>query len=306
MTGPTAPRGPGRSPRGRPATGYRSDPVLTARPAWRRELYRIIFEHDTPAGRAFDVLLIVAILASVAAVMLESVDPIALRYGEGLRTAEWVFTFLFTVEYITRLAAARRAGRYARSFFGVVDLLAILPTYLSLVVPGGQALAVIRILRVLRVFRVFKLAQFVGSERLMLVALRQSAYKIAVFLVAVLSIVTVVGSLMYFVEGPEHGFTSIPRGIYWAIVTVTTVGFGDITPATIPGQLIAAALMVVGYGIIAVPTGIVTAEMLGTRASLRETRRGSPCDACGLAGHEPDAGYCRGCGAALVPPGDPR
>lgn len=320
MTELTTPYRPGRGDR--PSVDYRSDPVLTARPRWRRELYRVIFEHDTPAGRLFDIVLIAAILASVAAVMLESVREVSQRYGGGLRAAEWVFTALFTIEYGLRLASARGARRYASSFFGVVDLLAIVPTYLSILVPGGQALAVIRVLRVLRVFRVLKLAQFIGSERLMLRALRASAYKIAVFLVGVLCVVTVVGSLMYFLEGAESGFTSIPIGVYWAIVTVTTVGFGDITPLTTAGQLLAAVLMILGYGIIAVPTGIVTAEMMTSRptglvpesagpAAVEGGRAAAPgdegaigvrpCAECGLGHHLSDARHCRRCGAPLPP-----
>lgn len=322
MTDLTTPYRPGRD---RPSTDYRSDPILLARPRWRRELYRIIFEHDTRAGKLFDILLIAAILASVAAVMLESVRGASLHFGGTLRAAEWVFTALFTVEYALRLASAPRAGRYARSFFGVVDLLAILPTYLSVVVPGGQALAVIRVLRVLRVFRVLKLAQFIGSEQIMLQALRASAYKIAVFLVGVLCVVAVVGAVVYFLEGPESGFTSIPIGVYWAIVTVTTVGFGDITPLTAAGKVLAAVLMILGYGIIAVPTGIVTAEVMVGRGSPGSGRDAGatgegktagagptadpagaaiatrPCAGCGLSYHLSDARYCRRCGAPLPP-----
>lgn len=306
MTAVTTPYGRLGPPDSGPRHDYRSDPTLLRRPKWRRELYRVIFEHDTPGGRLFDILLIVAILASVGVVMLESVERIGDRYGSALRVIEWVFTALFTVEYVTRLLSATSARRYARSFFGVIDLLAILPTFLGLVVTGGQALAVVRILRVLRVFRVLKLAQFIGSERLMIRALRQSAYKIAVFLFAVLTLVVVVGATMYVIEGPEHGFTSIPRGVYWAIVTVTTVGFGDITPDTTQGQFLAALLMVVGYGIIAVPTGIVSAEMAAHRsmeegeASIRsQPEEPRECSGCGASDHEVDAAFCRHCGSEL-------
>jgi voltage-gated potassium channel len=277
--------------------------VLVARPRWRRELYRIIFEHDTPGGRFFDLSLIVVILTSVVVVMLESVETVALQNRDMLRTVEWVFTGVFTVEYFTRLASARSARRYARSFFGLIDLLAILPSFLGLVVTGGQALAVVRVMRVLRVFRVLKLAQFIGSERIMIRALRQSAYKIAVFLFTVLTIVVVIGAAMYVIEGSENGFTSIPRSVYWAIVTVTTVGFGDITPATTIGQLLAAALMIGGYGIIAVPTGIVTAEMMARHQQEVELRMQPmldlACQGCGAIEHVADAAFCRHCGIEL-------
>jgi voltage-gated potassium channel len=302
----TTPYGPHGPPRERPAYDYRTDPVLASRSPWRRELYRIIFEHDTPGGRFFDLALILVILTSVVVVMLESVVSIAVEHRSILRTIEWGFTAVFTMEYVTRLVSARSAGRYARSFFGVIDLLAIVPSFLGLIVSGGQALAVVRIMRVLRVFRVLKLAQFIGSERLMIRALRQSAYKIAVFLFSVLTIVVVIGAAMYVVEGADNGFTSIPRSVYWAIVTVTTVGFGDITPGTTAGQLLAAALMIVGYGIIAVPTGIVTAEMVVKRA--REERRAElrmqlmqdlACQGCGATEHVADGVFCRHCGTIL-------
>jgi len=251
--------------RHQPAIDYEAHPVFSTRPFWRRELHRIVFGHMTPAGKLFDVLLIGAILLSVVVVMLESVESVRLRHGSALRAAEWVFTILFTIEYGMRLGVALKWSRYGRTFFGVVDLLSIVPTYLSLIVPGGQALAVIRILRILRVFRVLKLAQFVGGEQLLLRTLRSSAHKIAVFIVAILSTVTVVGSIMYLVEGPDNGFVSIPTSVYWAIVTLTTVGFGDIIPRTPLGQALASMVMVLGYGIIAVPTGIVTAEMVAAR-----------------------------------------
>ncbi len=306
MTELTTPYGPHGPTRKAPAHDYHNDRRLLDRPRWRRELYRVIFEHDTPGGRFFDVSLIVTILASVVVVMLESVEAIAGRHGPALRIVEWLFTGLFTVEYVTRLIAARSANRYARSFFGIIDVLAILPTFLGLIVTGGQALAVVRILRVLRVFRVLKLAQFIGSEKLMLQALRQSAYKIAVFLFAVLTMVVVVGAAIFVIEGPENGFTSIPRGVYWAIVTVTTVGFGDITPSTSWGQLLASMLMVFGYGIIAVPTGIVSAEIVAGRTRKTDGGGGSAdpaapreCPGCEATGHQADADFCRYCGCQL-------
>ncbi|WP_419162020.1 ion transporter [Candidatus Palauibacter sp.] len=221
----------------RPAIDYKRHPVFSTRPRWRCEAHRIIFGNLTPAGRLFDLILIGVIVASVVVVMLESVNELRPGSGGGLRALEWVFTALFTVEYAFRLISAEKSTRYARSFFGIVDLLAVLPGFVGLFIPGGQALAVIRLLRVLRVFRVLKLAQFVGGERLLIRALRSSAYKIAVFVVAVLVVVTVVGAAMYVIEGAESGFSSIPRGVYWAIVTVTTVGFGDITPQTTAGQM---------------------------------------------------------------------
>lgn len=270
-----------------------SEPALTA----RQRVYRIIFEHDTPPGKAFDVALIVAIVASVIVVMLESVATIRLQYGNVLRVTEWVFTALFTIEYSFRLWCAPRPGRYARSFFGVVDLVAILPTYLSLVLPGGQALLSVRALRLLRVFRVLKLAHYVKESRVLMRALRQSREKITVFVAAVLTLVVIMGSLMYLIEGAANGFTSIPRAVYWAIVTLTTVGYGDIAPQTNSGQALAALIMIMGYAIIAVPTGIITVE-LGNVA--RGQSSGKVCPNCGAIGHENDAEYCRKCGVHLA------
>lgn len=268
-------------------------------PPWRGKVYEVIFLHDTPAGKTFDVALIAAIVISVAVVMVDSVESISASYGTAFRAAEWVFTILFSVEYLLRLFSVRKASKYAFSFFGVVDLLAVLPTYLSLLIPGGQYLIVIRILRVLRVFRVLKLAQYVGEARTLGAALRASRYKITVFLFTVLTIVVVVGSMMFLLEGPEAGFTSIPRGVYWAIVTLTTVGYGDIHPITPIGQFLASLVMIMGYGIIAVPTGIVTVELA------HQARRGFPpavCPSCGANDHEGDARHCKGCGARLEKP----
>jgi len=256
----------------------------------------VVFGHETPAGKAFDVVLIVAIVASVLVVMLESVQEYRLAYGPQLRMAEWVFTGLFTLEYVTRLWCAERAWRYARSFFGVVDLLAILPTYLSLVIPGGQALLSVRALRLLRVFRVLKLGQYVSEAALLMRAMRQSRQKIAVFVLAVLTLVVIFGSLMYLIEGRENGFTSIPRSVYWAIVTLTTVGYGDIAPRTNLGQALAAVIMIMGYAIIAVPTGIVTVEL---GQAVRRARAERACPSCGLTDHDADARCCKSCGASL-------
>ena len=263
----------------------------------RRRAYEVVFGHETAPGRAFDVVLILAILASVGAVVLESVASIRADHGPLLRQLEWLFTVLFTVEYLLRLWCVSRAFGYARSFFGIIDLLAVLPTYLAVLFPGGQVLAVVRILRVLRVFRILKLAHFLGEANLLGRALRASSRKITVFLVTVITLVLIIGAIMYLVEGPESGFTSIPISMYWAIVTMTTVGYGDIAPQTVLGQLLASAVMIIGYGIIAVPTGIVTVEMAEAyRQGARERRS---CEGCGLTGHDTDALYCRRCGKAL-------
>ncbi|UCE85974.1 MAG: ion transporter, partial [Deltaproteobacteria bacterium] len=232
------------------------------RAPWREALRRIIFEAETPEGKAFDVALLWVILASIVAVMLESVASVRSVYGPALRAAEWGFTVLFSIEYGLRLACATRAGAYARSFFGIVDLLAILPTYLSLLLPGSQSLIVIRGIRLLRIFRVLKLGRFLGEMSLLTAALRNSRHKIVVFLGTVLILLLILGSAMYLIEGAESGFTSIPTGVYWAIVTMTTVGYGDIAPQTVMGKLLASAVMILGFSIIAVPSGIVTAEIV--------------------------------------------
>ena len=271
------------------------DPELTG---WRARLHRIIFGSDTPAGRTFDVALIIAILLSTIAVLLDSVESYRARYGAVLRALEWTFTILFSIEYVLRLVSVRKPGAYARSFFGIVDLLAILPTYLSLLVPGAQYLLVIRTLRILRVFRVLKLVQYMQEMETLTDALRASRRKILVFLFAVLAIVLIVGALMYLIEGPAHGFTSIPVAVYWAIVTLTTVGYGDVTPGTDVGRTIAACLMILGYGIIAVPTGIVTAELTFARTS-RRAPTGRACPGCGATGHDGDAEHCKHCGTKL-------
>jgi voltage-gated potassium channel len=268
----------------------------------RAKTHRVIFLHDTPAGKAFDVALILAILLSVAAVMAESVHSIDAEFGTALRAAEWVVTVLFTVEYLLRLWSVRRPTAYAKSFFGLVDLFAVLPTWASLILPGGQVLAVIRILRVIRVFRILKLAQFVGEARLLGAAVRAARYKITVFLISVMSIVVIVGSMMYLVEGPTSGFTSIPRGVYWGIVTLTTVGYGDIAPATTMGQVLAALVMILGYGIIAVPTGIFTAELAHQSRIARPSLGRRECSDCGRNEPDPEAGFCRYCGTNLARP----
>jgi len=266
------------------------------RAGWRLRLHEVIFEADTPAGKTFDVLLIGSILLSVAVVMLDSVAVFQRSYGAAFYLLEWLFTILFTVEYVLRLLSVGRPLAYARSFFGVVDLMAILPTYASLLIPGSQYLIVIRILRILRVFRILKLVQYSGEARLIMRALRESRRKIFVFLYAVMTIVVIMGSLMYLIEGRENGFTSIPRSIYWAIVTLTTVGYGDISPRTDIGQVLAAMIMITGYAIIAVPTGIVTVELSRAAQSKVDTRA---CLECGADGHDPDARHCKYCGTEL-------
>lgn len=266
----------------------------------RAKTYRVIFLHDTSSGRAFDVALILAILLSVAAVMVESVQSIEADFGTFLRAFEWVVTLLFTVEYVLRIWSVDRPSRYVWSFFGLVDLFSVLPTYASLFLPGGQVLAVIRILRVIRVFRVLKLAQFVGEANLLGAAIRAARYKITVFLIAVLSIVVIVGSIMYLVEGADAGFTSIPAGVYWSVVTLTTVGYGDIAPITPIGQVLASLVMILGYGIIAVPTGIFTAELAHQARTRGTIKREQVCLHCSRKENDPDAVFCRYCGAGLA------
>jgi voltage-gated potassium channel len=266
------------------------------RAPWRRDLYTIIFEADTRLGRIFDVALLWGIGLSVLAVMLESVGAIHVSFGGLLRGFEWAFTILFTIEYALRLIAAPRAPRYASSFFGIVDLLAIVPTYLSLFIAGTQSLLVIRALRLLRVFRVLKLVRYVGEAGMLAAAIRSSGRKILVFLGTVLTIQLIVGSLMFLIEGAESGFTSIPQSIYWAIVTMTTVGYGDIAPITVPGKILASAVMIIGYSVIAVPTGIVASEMSGQRKSTVTTCH---CHHCVREGHDTDARFCKYCGGSL-------
>jgi voltage-gated potassium channel len=266
---------------------------------FRERLGEIIFETDTPVARGFDVALLWAILLSVGLVLLESVASVRARYGDALRALEWTFTALFTVEYAARVWTARRRWRYVRSFYGLIDLLAIVPTYLSVVLTGSQYLIVIRALRLLRVFRVLKATRYLGEAGVLARALRASREKITVFLVTVLTLVLIIGSAMYLIEGPRHGFDSIPVAIYWAIVTLTTVGYGDIAPGTAPGKFLSAVVMILGYAIIAVPTGIVTTEL--SRASRPAEFDVRVCPACGATGHGGDARYCRRCGARLEP-----
>jgi voltage-gated potassium channel len=273
--------------------------TLDQKPAagWRRRAYEVVFEADTPAGRRFDLVLIWAIVASVVVVVVESVAAVRARYGAALTAAEWAFTLVFTAEYLTRLAVVRRPARYAASPLGLVDLMAIAPTYLSLLLPGAQALVVVRVLRVLRVFRVLKLTAYLQESRVLADALWAGRRKIGVFLFAVLTLLVVIGSVMYLVEGEENGFADIPTSVYWAVVTLTTVGYGDIAPRTPLGRALSAGVMILGYSIIAVPTGIVTAEL--TRAGRGPGGRPA-CAGCGAGGHDADARFCKYCGGALA------
>ncbi len=263
---------------------------------WQAKINEIIFGADTFLGKLFDIVLIVAILLSVAAVLLESVDDIYDVYGRELLLIEWGFTLLFTVEYILRLVSVKQPLKYAKSFFGIVDLLSIIPTYLSLFLTGANSLLVIRILRILRLFRILKLVNYLGEAEFLIAAMRQSRRKILVFLYTVMTVVIIFGSIMYLVEGPENGFNSIPESIYWAIVTLTTVGYGDISPHTPVGKMIASAVMISGYAIIAVPTGIYAAELSQVMNKARDARA---CEGCGRTGHEETSLYCRFCGTKL-------
>lgn len=271
---------------------------------WRRRWFDIIYRHDTPPSKSFDLLLIVAIVASVIVVMLDSDPWLHVDHARVLYAIEWGFTLMFTVEYVMRLVVVRRPLRYALSWWGIIDLLSILPTYLSVLFPGSQTLLVVRILRMLRLFRILKLTHYVEESGLLMRALWGGRRKILLFTVTLLTIAMIFGALMYVIEGPENGFVTIPTGMYWAVVSMATVGYGDIVPHTPLGRLVASALILIGYSIIAVPTGIFTVEL--TRA-MREgipdasgpDKRG--CPECGLEGHDADALHCRHCGAPLPP-----
>lgn len=263
----------------------------------KEKIHEIIFEADTPMGKSFDIFLMVMIVASIIVVMLESVGYLQAQYQEIFYILEWIFTIFFTIEYGLRLYCVYSPMKYARSFYGVIDLLSILPTYLSILLPGTHTLMVIRALRLFRVFRIFKLAHFLKEGHIIVQALRASRAKITVFLVFILLIVMIMGSLMYLIEsGQNSGFTSIPRSIYWAIVTLTTVGYGDIAPQTAFGQFIAATIMIMGYVVIAVPTGIVSTELLNQKELQHNTQA---CRYCGEEGHDDDAVYCKYCGEIL-------
>lgn len=265
--------------------------------AWKRKLFQIIFEADTPSGKLFDVILLWAIILSVFTVMLESIVEVKSEYGSLLLQLEWMFTVLFTIEYFFRVISVAKARHYIFSFYGVVDFLAVIPTYVSLIFPGGHLLLVIRILRLMRVFRIFKLTQFLTQANILVQALKASRIKVAVFLLTVISIVIIIGSLIYVIEGPENGFTSIPTSIYWAIVTLTTVGYGDISPQTPVGQFLASLVMIIGYAIIAVPTGIVTVELADASRRAKDDKK--VCSSCSNRDNDNDAVFCKKCGNKL-------
>jgi voltage-gated potassium channel len=274
------------------------DPLdVTVSPPWRRRMHDVIFEAETPGGKVFDVALLVAIVLSVLVVMLLSVESIQARYGGLLLAAEWFFTILFTIEYVLRLLSVRRKLGYIFSFFGIVDLLAILPTYLLLLGSGWHGGVVMRTLRLLRIFRIFKLVRFLHEAQNLRLAMKASRPKITVFLVTVVMVVCIMGSVMHLIEGPEHGFTSIPQGIYWAVVTVTTVGYGDISPETPMGKAVAALVMLLGYSILIIPGGIISAEWMAARQGQGVTTQ--VCPDCSREGHMPDASYCKFCGGKL-------
>jgi len=265
----------------------------------KRKIFVIIFGTNTPAGKLFDIILMILIVLSVVAVMLESVDFIADKYGRELRIIEWTVTIFFTIEYIARIIVVLKPAKYIFSWLGIIDFLSILPTYLSFFLIGSQGLAVLRALRLLRIFRVLKLMRFVSESEVLARALLSSRHKITVFFLFLLILVFILGSVMYLVEGSESGFNSIPLSIYWAIVTLTTVGFGDITPTTIAGQFIASMIMLLGYSIIAIPTGIVGAEIYREVDLAKNKVSSFICEHCGQEDLHPNSKYCRNCGEKL-------
>jgi len=265
---------------------------------WRLRLHELIFEADTPAGKFFDIALILAIILSIIAVIFDSVAEVRNEHGQLLNVIEWIFTILFTIEYGLRIISLGQPWRYIRSFYGLVDLIAILPTYISMFFPGSQYLMVIRVLRLLRIFRVLKLAQYLNEAEYLLKAMRASARKISVFLFAILTLVLIFGSLMYIIEGDEGGFTSIGVSCYWAVTTLTTVGYGDLSPQSPLGRALASVIMIMGYGVIAVPTGIVTAELIAPITGKVSTQA---CPDCGAEKHSYDAIHCKYCGTELNP-----
>lgn len=266
-------------------------------PSLKKKLYDVIFGTESPAGKRFDLMLITMIVLSVVAVSLDSIDSISADYKTMLFIAEWFFTIAFTLEYFVRIYCSPKPWAYMRSFYGIVDLLSIIPTYLTLFLPQASYFIVVRLLRVLRIFRVLKLARYIGETNILIRSLLMSRRKVFVFFSSVLVLATIIGSLMFIVEGPENGFTSIPTSIYWCIVTITTVGYGDITPHTILGKFLAAATMLIGYSIIAVPTGILTAEIA---SEMQRERNHKVCPNCNHSGHERDAKYCRKCGVKFI------
>lgn len=275
---------------------YANKVESSTRMTLKEKLYEIIFEADTVGGKAFDIALLVFILGSVVVVMLDSVKSLSIEHDDLFHALEWGFTIIFTIEYALRLYCSPNRFKYATSFFGTIDFIAILPTYIGIFLSGAQYIMIVRILRLLRLFRIFKLGRFLAEAETMVVALKASGPKISVFLFFVLTSVSIVGALMYLIEGEAHGFTSIPRSIYWAIVTLTTVGYGDIAPSTILGQIVACTVMILGYGIIAVPTGIVSVEM--HKAS--KTTELVNCNNCGAKDHQTSSSFCHKCGSKLT------
>ncbi|HVJ37517.1 MAG TPA: ion transporter [Stenotrophomonas sp.] len=283
----------------RPLTDPQLNPATDS--GWRRRWFDIIYRHDSRPERNFDLLLIYAILASILVVMIDSVQSIHLRWSAWFYIVEWAFTLAFTAEYVLRLAVVKRPLRYAVSLWGLIDLASILPTYLSLFVPGAQSLLVVRVLRILRLFRILKLTRYVEESGILMQSLWRSRRKVLVFLFTVLTVTVIAGALMYVIEGPTNGYTSIPTSMYWAIVTMATVGFGDVVPQTTLGRFVTSVLILIGYSIIAVPTGIYTAELASSLREAEDAHRhdNRGCPECGLEGHDRDALHCRRCGAAL-------
>lgn len=271
--------------------------MQTQKPSWRSKLHTVIYESNTLAGKVFDISLLLLIISSIVVVMLDSIKRLDRQYATLFYTLEWTFTLLFTVEYILRLICIEKPLRYVFSFLGLIDLLSIIPSYLSIFFAGAQSLLVLRALRLLRIFRIFKLTHFLTEAEFLKAAITASLKKISVFMLVVLSLVIILGSVMYLVEGGKNGFDTIPDSIYWAIVTITTVGYGDISPVTPMGKFIASLIMLIGYGIIAVPTGIITTEM--ALASRRRNYGQETCPGCGQEGHDKDALFCKYCGNKL-------
>ncbi|MEN3324582.1 ion transporter [Mariniflexile soesokkakense] len=272
---------------------------------WKTKLHEIIYEADTPAGRLFDLVLMVTIITSILLVMLESVKSIDAKFHNILNVSEWMITILFTFEYIARIISVKKPFQYIFSFYGIVDLLSTIPKYISLIFGGVHALAALRALRLLRIFRILKLARYLGASNNLVRALKASRAKISVFLFTVVIVAIILGTIMYLVEGEENGFTNIPKSVYWCIVTLTTVGFGDIAPQTPLGQFIASLVMILGYGIIAVPTGIVSAEYTAQNKPKQELEKGElhlntqSCPSCSAEKHKDNAEFCYNCGHKL-------
>ena len=264
--------------------------------SWKRDLHEIIYEADTPNGKLFDLILLTTILASIVLVMLESIDSINDSYGTFLNISEWIITGLFTLEYILRIIAIKKPLKYIFSFYGIIDLLSTIPKYLSLIFIGSHHFAALRALRLLRVFRILKLTRYIGASNKLLIALKASRAKIGVFLFFIIILCVILGAIMYMIEGADNGFTSIPKSIYWAVVTMTTVGYGDIAPQTPFGQFIASIIMILGYAIIAIPTGIVSSEISKTDSIDTNTQS---CPNCGIDGHKDGAEFCYSCGTKL-------